>query len=269
VDRDDGDRTPAPPHSRPALRVVDPVVSNARFAELVAPLFHLGALRDAGAGDVEDYLHARGLLEAARLDGWAALPRASKQDALVRVLVEGLGEEDFLEAKLVRPRDGRLELVWSEHRLVIPWRDPAGAMVNVQRRLLRAPSGPREPRYVFPSGRRPRHPYGIEQLATVPSDTPIVFVEGAIDVLALRALDAGAGVRRVVLGLPGLDAWQPAWAALARGRTACVAVDGDRAGDDRVEEIAANLFDAKARRVVRLRPKGGKDWAEVLGARRA
>ena len=104
-----------------------------------------------------------------------------------------------------------------------------------------------------------------------PSDAPVVFVEGAIDVLALRALDAGAGVHRVVLGLPGLDAWQPKWAELARGRTAYIGLDADAPGAAKCEEIADDLLDANGgrQRVVLLRPKGGKDWAEVLRARHA
>jgi hypothetical protein len=120
-----------------------------------------------------------------------------------------------------------------------------------------------------PKGRASAWPYGIERFATAPPDAPVVFVEGAIDVLAARALLADQDEAGVVLGIPGVDGWKrgSSWAQLARGRVAVLALDPDAAGDRTSARIADELADAGARRVERWTPPGdAKDWGEAWAA---
>jgi hypothetical protein len=111
------------------------------------------------------------------------------------------------------------------------------------------------------------HPYGIERAGLVPEAAPVVFVEGAVDVLALRRVLASRGEIALVLGVPGLGGWRPAWAELARGRVAAVAVDSDAHGEAHVMQIAHDLAYAGATRIERWTPPGSKDWAESLTTR--
>lgn len=236
-----------------------PALPDDRFAAIVAPLIYGGQL-DVGeiVADVVRYLDGRGLLDEAKRDDWAAIPPRSL--SLVRVLRDVFPEHELLASGLVRHRNGALELGWPEHRLVIPWRTPDGIIYTLQRRRLSAG----EPKYVFPSSRKARHPYGIEQLRKNDAATPIAFVEGALDVLARRILDRRKGIDRVVLGVPGVENWVPEWATYAKGRVAYVATDGDSAGERVVEKWARDLYAAGAIRVIRLEPIGVKDWADVL-----
>ena len=91
-----------------------------------------------------------------------------------------------------------------------------------------------------------------------------MLVEGAVDVLARRALDRRQGLERVVLGVPGVEGWRAEWAEFAKGREAVIATDADAAGDAVVARWSADLFEAGATDVSRVRPTVGKDWADVL-----
>jgi DNA primase len=258
------------PRRVPAPRE-DPPLPEETFAAVIAPLLHIGRL-DAGAvaADVCGYLARRGLLEAARADGWAALPVPEFQPSWSAMLLDAaepvagyappFSAEDVRRSGLLA-RDG---FAHPENRLCIPWRDPAGRVVNLQRRRLDAG----EPRYAGARGRGFAWPYGIERIAHASDETPLAFCEGAIDVLALRAACAARGDSAVVLGVPGISGWRASWAALARGRAAIVAFDADDAGDRVVARLAAELADAGALCVERWRPPGAKDWAEawVAGA---
>ncbi len=207
---------------------------------------------------VAAYLEARKLLELASADGWLALDVAELQLAIEERV--GMGA-DPLEcpvgrAGLVRRGDDGFRVAWAAHSLVIPWRDLRGGLDTIQRRAIDR----REPKYVFPSGRSPAWPYGIERLARSKSTAEIVLVEGAIDALARRALD---DADRVVLGLPGAQGWRAEWSFLAAGRTVRLALDADAAGDKAAAEIAPKLWEAGAVRVMRERSEG-QDWAERL-----
>lgn len=110
------------------------------------------------------------------------------------------------------------------------------------------------------------HPYGAEDaLELIGDGVEVVFVEGAVDVLAYRLL------RRpelpAVLGVPGLDAWRPEWARWACGRSAVIAFDNDDAGDQAAERVARDLYAAGAVSVTRSRPSAAKNWAELLETR--
>lgn len=235
------------------------------FAALIDPLAHVGRLDDSAiARDVTAYLARRGLLEEARATGWFALGEEEQQASAAAMLVDVFGEEMVRASGLM---NDQLRISWSSHRLCIPWRDPDGTVCTLQRRRL---GGPEKGKYVFASGRTQRWPYGIERLATAgrrdghaPYVTELVFVEGAVDVLARRILDRGRD--RVALGLPGVGAWKPAWADCAKGRSVLVALDNDAPGDGAVQKLVDDLYRAGAAAVQRSKPKGGaKDWASLV-----
>jgi DNA primase len=251
---------PAPPPPKPSG---PPPLTDEEFAAIAAPLLAVGRLDDSEiARDVVHYLAGRRLLELARAEGWAALPPPRMQPAWVRMLRDALGDDLVDRSGLVRGAS----FVHPEARLVIPWRDPDGAVHTVQRRRL----DDGKPKYVAPAGRAPAWPYGVERLGAWHPMIPVVFVEGAIDACALRDLRRLAGAAEVVLGLQGVSGWRPAWAGYARNRPAAIALDADKAGEQAVTRLVEDLVEAGATRVDRWRPPGGaKDWAEALASLRA
>jgi DNA primase len=265
------DKRPPPP-PRPHVPAGPPPLADERFAAIVAPILYCGSLDadNSGAADVVRYLAGRGLLEAARADGWAALPPIACQGTWARALWDAADENfdgyqppftrDDLDRAGLLGRDG---FVHPEARLCIPWRDPSGIVVGLQRRRL----DHGEPKYVHPRGRPQRWPFGVERSEGIPFDVPLVFVEGAVDVLALRSLLAERGEAAIVVGLPGLT-WRAGWAQLASGRVAGVGIDTDAAGEAKVRNIADDLAAAGAVRVERWTPPTGcKDWGDAWAAR--
>jgi DNA primase len=185
---------------------------------------------------------------------------AHAQDDLIEAIIACIGPDAWRRSGMARLSLG---FSWSDHVLAIPWVDERGRVIALQRRMI-GPVGPGTPPYVFSNGRRATAPYGIDSLVNVSLSAPVAFVEGAMDVLSMRALCAKRGVQRAVLGLPGVSAWKPEWARLATGRDALVCVDADPAGERVVSMIAADLRAAGATRVVRMRPLTGKDWNDAL-----
>lgn len=231
-------------------------------------------------GEVAQYLNARRLGRLALAAGWAALPDNDQGlDALRGRIVDTVGEEAWLRSGLaVRDGKNRGRWVWRGHRLVIPWADPGGTITTLQRRVVgEAPEG--VGKYIFASGRSPRWPYGVDAMGDQATG-PVAFVEGAVDVLALRALCAARGIEAEVVGVPGTSAWRDelgaTWGGLARGRVAVIGLDmepGGRAAEGVAKATRAMQRDLGAAGAVRVdewRPKGGaKDWGEVWAAGRA
>lgn len=212
--------------------------------------------------DVLAYLNSRKLLDEAVADGWAALPARSEQAAWLAMLDASLGVETLLSSALVRrDRAGALEFVWADHRLIIPWRSASGDVDTIQRRTIGDPPG-EAPKYVAACS--PLAPYGIDRLREVGRTAPVVLAEGAFDALALRALYRRDAIERGVVGLPGVAGWLQEWSELFRDRVAMIGFDADAAGDAAVERVAKDIHGAGATRIVRTRPKGAHDWAEVL-----
>lgn len=211
--------------------------------------------------DVRSYVAAR--LPGADLADLRALPlRYRDLDAFRARIVATVGADAWQQSGLAR-RDGKW--LFTEHRLVIPWRRTDGVVSTVQRRMLRDPQpGERVGKYVFATGRAPRRPYGVEQIASMGPVAGVAFVEGALDTLALRTIAKQEGFTWCVLGIAGVSAWDRAFALHARDRVAVVALDGDRAGNEAVAKVAADLRAAGAVDVKRARPTRGKDWAEML-----
>lgn len=183
-----------------------------------------------------------------------------------------------------RDREGRLRVMYGRHRLVIPWRGPDGRIQALQRRLIDKPrvwQGQEDPRYVLTWA--PRWPYGVERLASgiarrlrgaeqsapLPpvsapqyadtcyrtpgsihegssgdSITPVIFVEGGVDALAMRLLRPG---RCSPLGLPGTGAWESSWAGLVGQREAFYGTDSDASGDERAAQAAIDVAENQGR----------------------
>jgi DNA primase len=205
------------------------------------------------AEDTRQYLTRRHWLDEAIGEGWACLaPPGPCAESWVRLL-----RGNFEAAELSGLTYGR-GFAYPHNRLIIPWRGPDGSIATIQRRRL---DSVEQKKYVFPSGRPATDPYGIERLTGVSHDVPVVFVEGAMDVLALRAIDRLEGRHRIILGVPG-GGWRRDWATYATGRSVYLASDDDPAGDGHAKRWAMDL--TKAKSVRRLRAMDGNDWCEVL-----
>lgn len=236
------------------MRAELPALPDATFDAVARTLLECGI-----QGTVAAYLRGRGVEEEARADGWGALPYPWAQGDIVDRMLADFGAHVLLASGLFCEGERGIRLVRPGARVLIPWRGPSGIILSLQRRRLDAC----EPRYVAPAGRPLRQPYGVERLAGLPA-APVVYVEGAIDALALRALCARQGRAVVPLALPGVEAWRESWAAHASGRAAFIGLDADAAGEGKVAEMTRHL--AGAASVSRWRPRKGKDWADALVA---
>lgn len=228
------------------------------FDRIVAHMHERGRLDRLDDGDeVRAYLRGRRLLDLATDAGWFALPRVDAQRALVDELRDLVGVDALRLSGLVN--DSATMFRHPANRLAIPWRAHGidGLVVTLQRRALDAS----EPRYVFPPGRSPAAPFVVvEDLEDLEDEGAVFIVEGAVDVLALRAGLRERGESALVIGLPGVQGWRDEWRALLDGRHVRIAVDPDKAGEAAVEKLRAQC--TRARSVKRSRPKGAKDWAE-------
>lgn len=270
-DGPDGWKPRAPPPRPPPPPDIEPL-DDATFGELARVVLDGCSLLAPEGRDVARYLNDRRLGRLALDDGWGALPGGVPElEALRGRCVAAVGEDAWIRSGLaVRSGRRRGAWVWSTHRLVIPWRGPDGRVHSLQRRCLGpAPEG--VGKYIFPSGRAPRWPYGAEAVAAGGDVGTVAFVEGATDVLALRAICRQHGVAVDVLGLPGAQSWKgprgAAWAAMARGRVAVLALDVDEKAKAREHVAAAcdamvrDLGAAGALRIDRWEPQGSKDWS--------
>lgn len=229
-------------------------LSDAGFAVVAEALIELSPLESQP--DVADYLANRRLLSQAKAEGWGALPQDLEgQDHLVDEIVATVGDEAWRASGL--SGDGE-RLAFPQHRLVIPWRDPLGYAFNLQRRIVGANAD--SPKYVGCSGRQFTWPYGVEAVLDTPP-RPIMFVEGAMDVLAARTLFDS---ERVALGIPGAAGWQPDWRWLCAGQTVFLAFDADAAGSAALRHVAASLHNVASSVAGRRPENASKDWAELL-----
>lgn len=229
-------------------------------------------------GSLARGLASRGVLREAQADGWGSLPPNLRSNAT----------PEGLSSLAARP-----ELAWllgsdgvrhPEHRLLIPWRAPTGHIWTLQRRFapLHGDESPSKGgKYVLPSGHHHQPPAAYPYGAQVPElaiAEEIWLVEGAIDALAVRALNAKGLLRSdhalrslAVLGLPGLGAWGQVrdWTlARVRGRVVRVALDADQAGAEAAARIGIDCHHGGAARVTRKGPpEGCKDWADVSAHR--
>jgi DNA primase len=244
-------------------------------------------------GSIACGLSLRGLLAEARADGWGELPvdlRKTEHEAR-RDVAEGYDAEHLGQAELVgRLRGDLSKLRWivrgcrivkPDHRLLIPWRSPDGRVNELQRRWAspngdgaeKPPKG--EPKYLFPAGNdyepQAHYAYGADRVRELEAAAEVWLVEGAVDVLALRALNAGSASPRAlaVLGIPGVTRWKQVRAGVLgylRGRIVRVALDNDPDPKPGVieaaEQITIDAYRAGAAEVHRTLPPRGKDWGE-------
>jgi DNA primase len=225
----------------------------AEFHELAETIVAHGQLVDEP--DVAKYLAARGLLEEAVADGWGALPIAARMGKILVPVFRTHGEQSWVKSGMASDTG----ITWTEHRVVIPWCDPSGQILTLQRRLVS--EDPSAPKYVSPKGRQFAWPYGVDKL---PDGAPLAIVEGAIDTLSLRALLRREQIERGVIGIPGTRGWREDWAHLASGRDVFIAVDADEAGDLVATEIARDVKRAGAKSLCRVRPRDARDWNDAL-----
>ncbi|MDI1444217.1 hypothetical protein [Polyangium sp. 6x1] len=165
-------------------------------------------------------------------------------------------------------------LAWPWHQLVIPWRDEHGRITTIQRRDIRRDEARGDrPKYVGTRGRPPGAPYGVvDRLAGPPR--PLLYVEGAVDVLAARVLARGPVD---VLGIPGVGTWEEKLAVYGEGRRVLVGFDRDEAkrpgelpAGEATARLAAVALSARGASVERvLPPRGAKDWGAALEAQLA
>ena len=89
----------------------------------------------------------------------------------------------------------------------------------------------------------------------------VILTESAVDTLSARSLriegtrESGA----VVASTAGIANSVPSWIEQWKPKRIVCAYDADSAGDDAAERLAAS-----DPRVIRLRPRGAKDWNEIL-----
>lgn len=222
-----------------------------------------------------EYLRARGLGASPVARGWYALP--GDEDARTRLrdaIVERVGVEAWASSGLSSiegPREGLWSYAWHGPRVVIPWRAPNGTVEALQGRLMGAESkGVRK--YVFPRGRRPRWPFGVEGVADLDADAALAVVEGAVDAVSFNLLADAAGADAYAVAVPGVSAWDARWLRLFARRPCIVGLDADRAGEAAMGEMRARLAsvarrDANRRPLVSVkRPRCGKDWNDALTA---
>jgi len=241
-----------------------PALNASSYTALATRLVELCPLTEAP--DVLAYVERRGLLVEGAHAQLAALPAREKQAPLIAALLRGFELETLAGACLInRDRRPRELFAFPDHRLIIPWRSLDGSIAVLQRRRV---VEHHEPKYVFPSGMRPLYPFGTERLRAHGAGRMVVFVEGAVDVLALRLLGNRHGLDLLPLGLPGLQGWRAEWARLAKGCTVRIGFDADAAGARMVESVARDLYAAGAAKVERWTP-AAKDWAELVERVRA
>lgn len=240
-------------------------------------------------GSVAVGLASRGVLEEAKKDGWGELPIDSRSLRPGLDADAGFDGHDLAASELIRELQKSPELAWlvgptgwrmPDYRMLIPWRAPDGSIWTLERRYAPRYGDEKPPRggkYSQPDARHHQppaaYPYGADspELSTAKE---VWLVEGALDVLAVRALnDRGMltpdGSRRplVALGLPGVGAWPRVRSWVGQhvpGRTVRLALDADAAGAAVVTAIAADCRQGGAASVRRKGPpEGFKDWADV------
>lgn len=232
----------APPPPRPLATAFD-----AEFSAIAETMMSLLTIDS----EVTDYLRGRGFSGIDTLD-WRAHSEVASE------LAHRHGREAVIRSGLAREYRGSLVMSRAKHRLIIPWRDPAGRITSVQGRVLDAS----EPKYIFPPGRRPGYPYGSQRVQD--GTMRVAIVEGALDAEAYLGL---TGVP--ALGLPGVSTRMPdTWRCLLSCREVIVAVDSDRAGESAVDRIMAECRVLGAKSVVRHAATSG-DWTDMLRRRDA
>lgn len=252
--------TPLPPaRPKPTPKTDDSEERYAVQARIADVLLDVAPLGDEGRA----YLRVRGFHDDEIPGDWCLLPPPDEQRRLIDAIIAEIGRDAWCELSGLATRDGR-SFAHPHARLVIPWRAAPGVQADVAYLQRRRLDGEKISKYVGPAGIRAPWPFGIEDFEIDGEGVTLVLVEGALDVLAMRALARTHGLDRIALGIPGAKNWRREWAALGAGRDVIVALDGDDAGNGEIGNIALDLSDAGARDVSSEAPMHGKDWSDTL-----
>ena len=148
-------------------------------------------------------------------------------------------------------REEKWLLVGVDKRVVFPITDKRGELVAIHGRAI-------EENY-FASPKITKGDKSLGVFLAQPGAPPAkitAICEGAVDALALAACGVSA------LAMTGTTA--PDWVLKKLAfRHALLATDADEAGDKAAAKLKMEL-EMRAAKVFRLRPRGQKDWAEVL-----
>lgn len=254
---EDGTYSKPPP---PPLPPEEPKLDDDTFNTIVEVLENECQLRKDK--EVCTYLALRGVLEEARNEA-LALPGDYKGVRRVRdAIVSTVGKEAWQLSGLAWKDGG---FAWPEWRLMVPYREQGecAQAYTLQRRLIR-PAVDDESKYRFPWRREARWPYGVDRVEDLWPESEVCFVEGLIDVWAMRAMCRRERRSCWVLGIPGVENWKAPWAKFVDARVAVLALDNDDAGETASDRIAPQLYAAGAIKVRReVAEVGTKDWAEA------
>jgi len=246
------------PQDAPASRPDDTAERYAVQARIHRVLLDVAPIGDEGVA----YMVKRGFLkDEIPLEDWCLLPPPGEQRRVLEAIIGEIGREAWRARSGLATRYGH-GFAHPAARLVIPWRSGLGTQADVallQRRRL----DDGKPKYVGPADLVALWPFGIEDAEIASDETTLVIVEGALDVLAVRALARRDNLDWWPLGIPGTGAWRSEWAELGAGRSVIVALDADRGGNEKLETIMLDFEDAGVR-VTSRQPVHGKDWCDTI-----
>lgn len=116
----------------------------------------------------------------------------------------------------------------------IPYRRADGTVAAIKRRVRLDGEG----RFWWPKG-TPTMPYGLDRLAKLPSDVPIIVVEGESDCWTLWHNEFAA------IGIPGAESWKSEYAGLLVDREVYVWQEPGTAGAKFATTVTGDLLDAR------------------------
>jgi DNA primase len=161
-----------------------------------------------------EYLQRRSIpADITRQAGIRTLPR--EQDTITRAMLDQY-DADTLRGAGLLDRSQRLTL--ARNRLIIPYRDRAGRIVNLQGRNIDDDTGTR---YRFLPGR----PVTLYNLPELGSAETVYLAEGVIDCLSLKTLGFVTPI-----AVPGVSSFRGEYYELLKAYRIIVASDADAAG---------------------------------------
>ncbi|MCY3671307.1 MAG: toprim domain-containing protein [Alphaproteobacteria bacterium] len=186
------------------------------------------------------------------------LPRPSPS-AWPRVR-DALARQRALRADVLEACHGR-GLLHADDRLnaVFVCRNASGRPTGAEILGTAAHAGTRRFRGMAPGSRKARGGFWLPCDRNRPA--LVILTESAVDAISARSLRV-EGTREtgaVVASTAGIANSIPIWIEDWKPKRIICAYDADSAGDGAAERLAAN-----DPRVIRLRPRGAKDWNEIL-----
>jgi len=155
----------------------------------------------------------------------------------------------------------RCGLLYADGRLnaVFVCRNASGHPTGAEILGTAPQAGTRRFRGMAPGSRKARGSFWLPCDRNLPA--LVILTESAVDAISARSLRI-QGTREpgaVVASTAGIASAVPPWIEDWKPKRIVCAYDADSAGDGAAERLAAN-----DPRVIRLRPRGAKDWNEIL-----